>query len=430
MLAVLACGLILIPGKSFAGLSTYVGSFASNTATGSQAYTGVGFQPSVIIFFMNNETSDTSGLVLSTCYGFAVSSSDRRSVTATLINTVNGSWSGHDDSKCISIISSVPTVISAADFTSMDSDGFTLNWTTADATARIVNYVALGGTNVTNVKTGQFTSPTSASSAAVTGVGFQPDSVILMEQRDTATAPPSNLSSVAYNQLGFGLSSSSQASSSMGAGTSGADVNNSNYQRTDKIFSATSIAGAVFREANLTSMDSDGFTLNWSTVQATARYVHYLAIKGPSFSIGSFNQATATGAQSVSGLSTAPAAIIFNSVDAVTSSTPNAGSGARTIGLASDSTHRGNIWQDPGNTATHMNEILSRSTVLTMAHSTGIASYTVDAQSDFTSMDATGFTVNWSTADATAREILYLAIGTVAGGSTQADKTIHHGFEL
>jgi hypothetical protein len=39
---------------------------------------------------------------------------------------------------------------------------------------------------------------------------------------------------------------------------------------------------------------------------------------------------------------------------------------------------------------------------------------TVDAEADFVSQDSDGFTINWGTADATARENLYFAFGAAA----------------
>jgi hypothetical protein len=47
------------------------------------------------------------------------------------------------------------------------------------------------------------------------------------------------------------------------------------------------------------------------------------------------------------------------------------------------------------------------------SHSTQAS--TTDAEADLNSFDADGFTLNWSTADATAREFIYLAFGSDAG---------------
>jgi hypothetical protein len=41
---------------------------------------------------------------------------------------------------------------------------------------------------------------------------------------------------------------------------------------------------------------------------------------------------------------------------------------------------------------------------------------TINAQADFVSFNSNGFTLNWTTADATARQILYWAIGPTNSG--------------
>src|SRR3990167_6849512 len=43
---------------------------------------------------------------------------------------------------------------------------------------------------------------------------------------------------------------------------------------------------------------------------------------------------------------------------------------------------------------------------------------TVNAEATFTSMDTLGFTVNWTTTDATARENLYLALASAPTAAT------------
>jgi hypothetical protein len=73
-----------------------------------------------------------------------------------------GYWSGDEDNVANAIADSYlddtrsivlydnsggsPVVSADAELTSFDSDGFTLSWTTADATQRLVGYVALGRT--------------------------------------------------------------------------------------------------------------------------------------------------------------------------------------------------------------------------------------------------------------------------------------------
>ena len=59
-----------------------------------------------------------------------------------MVNTARG----QSEAACLLAISDggTPTRLALADFTSQNADGFTLNWTTADATARQNFYLAVG----------------------------------------------------------------------------------------------------------------------------------------------------------------------------------------------------------------------------------------------------------------------------------------------
>jgi len=63
----------------------------------------------------------------------------------------NVSTSGHDTrivtNKILTILTAgaTPTLAAEADLTSFNSNGFTINWGTADATAREIAYLALRG---------------------------------------------------------------------------------------------------------------------------------------------------------------------------------------------------------------------------------------------------------------------------------------------
>jgi len=54
-----------------------VGSFSSNTVTGNQAITGVGFQPKAVIFWHQREWSDGGNNAYDYCFGTATSPTAR-----------------------------------------------------------------------------------------------------------------------------------------------------------------------------------------------------------------------------------------------------------------------------------------------------------------------------------------------------------------
>lgn len=397
-------------------LSTFVGSLAQPGSTGNQAITGLGFQPKAIIFYYTSLTAVGNGADNRTGYGFATSSSDRRCVYGSVTNGASSTAGGHDNTKCITFINDTPTVLSAADFVSMDADGFTINWTTVDATARTVCFLALGGSDLTNVKTGQGTSPASTGNAATTGIGFKPDTILTIFVRGTATAPPSNSTTGNRHQIGFGVSSSQRNVLTTQANYNGPFVAK-RLQLSTKVISMMDNAGAAkTMEADLVSFDSDGFTLNWSTVSSGV-YFHYLVLKGAKFATGVFNQPTSTGNNAVTGVGFQPQAIMLASANNVSSASIVANKRI-SIGAASSSSARAHIWMgatDTGST-TICNQDYDNTKVIKMMTEGTVA---IQAAADLNSFDSDGFTLNWTTADATAREVIYFAVGAASAATAQ-----------
>src|ERR1019366_464324 len=107
---------------------------------------------------------------------------------------------------CLRVIDNIATLLASADLASFDTDGFTLNFIAADATARVINFMALGGSGLTNAVTGDMTTSASTGAQAVTGVGFKPDCVIFFTTR-TAAAPVLAGGTSETGQIGFAVSS-------------------------------------------------------------------------------------------------------------------------------------------------------------------------------------------------------------------------------
>lgn len=390
-------------------LFSKVGSFAANTSTGNQSITGLGFLPKVVIFLGNSQTADGTGADASSHFGVGISSSSRRAIASSTKDasapfTVE---SGNRDDGCVFIVNAGGTGC-RADFVSQDSDGFTVNWATAPPSAYIVNYLALGGPDLTNVALGTFTPPAATGSQSITGVGFKPDAIFCFQGIDNGTIPSDDTASNYQSHIGFGTSSSARGYAGWrGTGGSGAW----HEQSTVKVLGAIGSAG-IFIEADLTSLDSDGFTLNYSTATAGSTGIFYLALKGALFSVGSFNQPTSTGNQANTGVGFRPSALLLLS-DNDTSANDNTSTVNQrvSLGVASGSAARVALWRGLTDTTSPAvaKQNLDRTKIIKLE--TEAATPTVNAAADLVSFDTSGFTLNWTTADATAREILYLAIG-------------------
>ena len=126
----------------YAGITTKMISFSSPTSTGSQSYTGTGAQPvAVLAASVAGATNASSFAHGRQSVGAATSSSARGVVTHSDQDATSSPNASHnvDSGQLIKHITqggASPTTNSAMDLTSLDADGLTGNWGTADATQR------------------------------------------------------------------------------------------------------------------------------------------------------------------------------------------------------------------------------------------------------------------------------------------------------
>ena len=287
----------------------------------------------------------------------------------------------------------------------MDSDGFTINWVTSSQAK--IQYLALGGDAVTHVKTGTGSAKTSTGTQAYTGVGFQPTALLVWAGKFSTT--PLDQSTNGNGLFGFATSSSARGMVAW-RNLNGSDPQVAKRrQSTQRILSSTT----TFTEADFVSFDSDGFTLNFTTAGGNADIFYYLALRGPQFKVSSFNQATSTGNQSITGAGFTPKAAIMASANDVSANNDAAQAHARaSFGWATGTSERASFWI--GETDNVSPTSASRnhdSTKLIKLMTEGGGSATVNAAADHVSFDSDGQTINWTTADGTARQILVLWIG-------------------
>lgn len=384
-------------------LSAYVGSLACPAATGNQSVTGLGFQPKLVLFYTINRTTDgTDTIGPYAAYGAAVSSTNRFALGS---DDITGSaW--QTASKCVTM-QNAGTITYQADFVSMDSGGFTINWSTVSSGV-IVQYLALGGTDLASVTIQEFTCPAATGNQSTTGVGFKPDAVLFFSVGNP-TAPPSH-DDVGGNQQGCGC----MTSAAQWVSAYGNSANSDSYQGTASCIAIVQ-NDAKSMEAKYVSLDSDGFTLNWTTVSSGA-YVWAICLKGPQFYAGSFSKPTATGNSSVTGLGFQPAAELFSTFGhtATTAILSNSNNIKNSFGAAVSSTQRGMQGND-GYPSSQYN-VMDRTKCVEF-YSSASGSSTVLGAADFVSQDSGGFTLNWTTVDASAEQILYLAIGPASSGT-------------
>lgn len=376
------------------------GTFITDASTGNHSVTGVGFTPKALIFFgMSNQTSgfSTQGILeagisfvsAATQYQRNINQNDNQSTPVT--SATSGTTKVFQYQQPSNGDDAIATL------TSMDVDGFTLNFTTNTATINI-HWIALGGTDL-SVKVGTATSNASVGTLVVTGVGFVPTAVLL-----------------AQGQNGTGLG--------LGAATSTTQrwvdcftslANNPTVaktrQRTNQVV-AVSNGTTDTLSADFTSFDADGFTLTES-VDAGTTTIGYLAMRGVNMKAGSFTKATATGNFSVTGFGFAPQIVLLVSWGKVASTSQQA-DGVLAMGCGISTSMRQTLchtMKDAVAASSQVDTYSNNSKFFSIA-SAGNPATLVDL-ADLVSLDADGFTGNLSTASGTASEILYFAMGNI-----------------
>ena len=355
-----------------------------------------------MLFRYNLQTTTGSGADSVIGFGVGVSSSDRR-VSGDYSNN-NLSTSTHDawnqDTYCIYAPSGSPR----ADFVSLDSDGFTINW--ASASSMIVSYLALGGDGLTNVKTGAASAKTTTGNQSYTGIGFQPTALIVFAGKFSTS--PLDQSTNGSGLFGFATSSSARGMVAWRNQTGSNPQVAKHRQSTQRILSTTT----TFTEADFVSFDSDGFTLNYTTAGGSADVFYYLALRGPQVKVSSFNQATTTGNQSVTGAGFTPKAAIMMSANDVSANNDAAQANARvSFGWATGTSARSSFWMGETDNVSPTVAYRNLDSAKLIKMMTESASPTVNAAADHVSFDSDGQTINWTTTGSTARQILVLWLG-------------------
>lgn len=413
-------------------LNFKTGQWSSRTTTGVDALTGVGFQPKVIIpfqcaYFINFDTID-SWIQFGVGAAVDTTAANQRSVYCDGNDgaTPTDNESNWDSAKAIHTNRN----LNIASISAIGTDGFSVNWSTVDTTANRMQYICLGGADITNTKVGHITTPTSGTTGnqSYTGIGFQPDLLILFG----TIGNQSGTNQLHYDCcIGFATSATGQVCIAGVAKNGVSTTSAKGYQRSNNavcyaLMDTTTTTNKAL-EGALVSMNADGFTINWSTVGTVGAQipVNYIAIKGGSYKVGAISSPTAGTApvsQSTTGVGFRPKGLFMCSAGAVSSTAIQAGAQI-SFGAGSSSTDRrcGFTGENDATTAAVTMNINKTTKLVSMYNIvTAQASSTVNAEADITTLDSDGFTLSWTTKSATtAYECIYLAVGdaVVAGGA-------------
>lgn len=406
-------------------ISTKVGIVSARTTVGSQAYTGVGFQPEAVIFFAS-ERAGTGGstAIAQIGMGFA-SGSAARAVAVTSRN--GGTTAATVDEECrmsaagVTLLNSYGTLVLEATVTSLDADGFTLDFTTVSGHANQIGYLALGGADLTNVAVGDFTTGTSTGNVDVTSPGFTPDVVLLMHTGVGSALPYTSDTGSTFG-FGVGVSASERWASVRQLLTATVPTEAASQQvATAVLLGLTSSNGQDF-VADYSGGITNGFRLNFSDAPASSVRVAYLALKGGKFCAGLETQKTSTGTKDTTVTGTPRAALLVGALKTAGSGIDTSSPAITTIG-ASDGTTQKTVSSGAADAASPSDVYTDLSGVNAIVKCSIDSTRVATGQVSFT---AGTMTTNWTTADSTASEFGYLTFGDTLGSSTavsQASET-------
>lgn len=382
-----------------------VGTFNSQTGSGSQAVTGVGFQPKLIILFTSSFAADNpQGYAQDgqLAIGAAASSSARFCQWGTGRNGFTmDAFRGSRSAKCIVIPGNRNTTVAEADLTSMDSDGFTLSWNTGPGAAYRIHYLALGGDDI-QVKVGKASIATSGGTQSFTGVGFKPDAMLFFHSgritEDTIQGA---------GILGAGMADGTRQYTLSHCGNTAFNASTAAAQRPVAIREVTATSGnpTVAASATLASFDTDGFTLTVGTLPSSTLPVGYIALKGVRARVDAVTTKTSTGTKAYTGVGFQPK-VLITTLGEFTTSDGDSGTGTWAnfgFGFANGSAGRAGAHTYEGNGAAFNN--IGHSTRDGVVHDCHLG-----VVGTLSSLDSDGFTIDYTTANASARVLNYLAL--------------------
>jgi hypothetical protein len=416
-------GLLSAPRPAHAQAQFKVGSFIKPGVTGAQIVPhNLGVTPKAIIFWTNasiNSNNFFGGLLFS--FGVTDGTTSRSTSVASQGVVTKTNASRRAAAKPITMVLYGEVLQAEADFTSWDATNFTITWTNVtDTRAWIIHYLVIGGAGVQ----AQLVDWTTVASGpkAVTGLTFQPSTVLHFMDYDTA-ALPSSVASSAF-MLGAMDVDGDQWASAFFSTDGGSPTTTARTQRTDSALAETDGTAGETLRATFASMNANGFTVNFPTnTTGLAYHVFSLALTGINLHVGSFTRSgygsTACPApclQPVAGLGFQPAAVLFASFMSTASATPVT-TAVWGLGATDDANQGTSTINDANAVGGSLKTSVSSSDyyrALNVAATFGLG---INAMADIKSgvggsFDADGFTVDWTiNADNVATEIVYLALG-------------------
>lgn len=427
-------------GKDMPNVNAFKTTLTLDNTSGvhDQSFSGFGFQPKCAIFWGVFTADENYANGAAPFYGFT-DGTNSCAISQSRLDNVSTSETASmiRNDACISMMDASSSHVETIRGTlkTFDSDGLTITWNVkTNTTQYIIHCMAFGGDSITGVKVAQTTINRSGTgNIATTGAGFQPDFLMFINAGNIAVNSVVSSSVAGSYNLGFcdPIKTWASSVSEIDAQSTLNSNEANNIASTTKCITHWLNSSSANAAASRVSMDSDGYTLNWTTNPASTMPYAYLAIQGGLWEVGNTTQPTSAGNRTLTPkwIGT-PQLFFINEGEATTTdsngtvSTQNTSRMTANLG-GSDGTNEGCIaaGREFQNNTTEQIMISLTSKVIRMVSPNATAtSSTTAAEADLT-MDANSIVLGYTTADNRARLIGWWALlkNGVSGTTYQRD---------
>ena len=399
------------------GLSIEVGNFQGPTTASPTTVTvdtGLGVEIKALILFGTDQTAFGLGdRVGSQTKGYLGFTDGTNEVCGGFMT--EGSNSGENwvsATKCLVIYDAGGSVLFDADIVSFGTGAnagkFTLSFTTVTASAQIrIHYMALAGTDITNVLVGSRVM--TAATETFSSLGFDPDCILCV-------SGPQSASLGSWDRKSFAAGAGISPTNRMGFGGRFRNANATNSSSgtyTTELVTTHDTGPTKDTNYDIQAMTATGggFVLD-RTVGANNVPFGFMMLKGIQVITGSIIQPTSAGTVESSSLGFAPLGVMVMGSDSDALNT-NEGDAEFCIGAMAGATEEGAVWFGAKEQDANVDSA-SESTRVLISRDAGAVPAAIDADAEFSAFGADTFTMNWTTADATQRDYVWIAFGASA----------------
>lgn len=320
--------------------------------------------------------------------------------------------------------------ISSVAFSSLNSGQFVATYSTTPGTAYTIYYLAIGGSDITGAGVTGWKKSSGNQGVTLAGTSFKPNVVLHLSDCYTSAPPAKDTS---YGMFMLGAMSATSQWAIHNTGSYEALATNSQSSRTQvtnacilnvATMSSPTGGNTITDVASFVSMDSGGFTVDWTTDSGNDYYYYSLALAGTNIKVGAWAKTGQTSAitDTVTGVGFTPSAVLA-ATDSYPASASNIQSARITVGASDGTNFSVAAKTDESNVGSSVDSNYNDSTnSIIVSNST--AGDATDVAAPINNFLSDKFDIVWGT-DATtdATQICYIAIGPAIANVTMPSVT-------